>query len=554
MSKLIFRKIKRSYYNLQRYKQIVTVLIKYGFGRLVEELNLKHYLPFIIPKEKTEKMSRSQRIRMAFEELGPTFIKLGQILSTRPDIISTELMEELIKLQDNVPSFSFNKAKAIIEEELLQSVEEIFIEIEERPIASASIAQVHHAVLKNGDQVIIKVQRPQIKENIESDIDILKNLANLIERRFHEMANYNISGIIDEFAISIRKELDFNIEAYNIEKFRKNMSKDGNLYIPRLYKEYVTKKIIVLEEIRGVKINDIKGIEENNLDKKQIALNGANIILKQIFIDGFFHGDPHPGNIFVLEENKLCFLDFGIIGRLDDDTRSLICDLIISLYQKNASKIIKMLDDLSLIREKINRSRLKIDISDLIDYYYDVSIREVNFKKLAEEIFRLIQQYKISIPQSLIMLIKVLVTLEGIGKTLYSEFNVTQEIRPFVEELLKQQSIYLNQLKKFTASVDKLIMIPEKVEELLRKTTQDELKLTFVHKGLENLLCEIDRVSNRISFSVIIAALIVGSSLILQTSKGPLILGIPLLGIVGFLIAAILGLGLVISILRSGKF
>lgn len=554
MRKLIFRKIKRSYYNLQRYKQIVTVLIKYGFGRLVEELNLKHYLPFIIPKEKVKKMTRSQRIRRAFEELGPTFIKLGQILSTRPDIISTELMEEFVKLQDSVPSFSFNKAKAIIEEELLQSVEEIFIEIEKKPIASASIAQVHRAVLKNGDQVIIKVQRPQIKESIESDIDILRNLADLIERRFHEMTNYNISGIIEEFAISIRKELDFNIEAYNMERFHKNMSKDGNLYIPRLYKEYVTEKIIVLEEIRGVKINDIKGIEENNLDKKQIALNGANIILKQIFIDGFFHGDPHPGNIFVLEENRLCFLDFGIIGRLDDDTKSLICDLIISLYQKNASKIVKMFDDLGLIKGEINRSRLKIDISDLIDYYYDVSIKEINFKKLTEEIFRLIQQYKISIPQNLIMLIKVLVTLEGIGKTLYSEFNVTQEIRPFVEELLKQQSIYLKQFRKFTVSVDKLRMLPERVEELLRKTNRDELKLTFVHKGLENLLYEIDRVSNRISFSVIIAALIVGSSLILQTSKGPLILGIPLLGIVGFLIAAILGLGLVISILRSGKF
>ncbi len=326
--------VGRTYRNFNRYRQILTILFKYGFGDLIELLKIDQYIEVglqLISKnrpKRLEKLSRAERVRMAFEELGPTYVKLGQILSTRPDLIPIDFTQELSKLQDKVPSFSFDEAKRTIESEFSKPLEELFVFFSETPVAAASIGQVHKARLKDGEMVAVKIQRPGIKKIIEIDLEIMLHLATLVERNIEEMARYRPVKIVEEFARTLEREIDYTIEASSMERFARHFLDDSNIYVPTVFRNMSTEHVLTMELMDGIKVSEIDRLEEAGLDRKKVTARGADFYLKQVFDLGFFHADPHPGNIFILPENVICLIDFGMTGAVDRQTREDFVDLI----------------------------------------------------------------------------------------------------------------------------------------------------------------------------------------------------------------------------------
>lgn len=559
-----FGKIGQKIRDIRRFNQILKILTKRGFGFAIQQLHLDTHIigrgiiktrvlrRFTEPQE-----SRAVRLRKALEELGPTFIKLGQILSVRPDVVPLDLCFELSKLQDRIPPFSYEDVRKQIKESFGSYPEELFSSFESIPLAAASLGQVHRAQLKTGKHVVVKVLRPDIRGMIETDIDILYNIAFLVNRYMQGKRIFDPVGIVDEFARIITREMDFRYEAHNIEKFRKNFKDNTTIYIPEVFWDYTRYNVLTTEEIKGIRLNDYLGRSHPYEEKKAIATNGANAILQQVFVDGFFHADPHPGNIFILSNTTIAFVDFGIVGRLDEDTRDAIVDLLIAITMKNINGILKALEMLdSFVDEEITRD-LKHDISDFIDRYYDMPLKQIEISAILPQAVNLLVRHKLKIPSELHVLIKSIATIDGIARQLDPEFNTIAHTRPFVERLVHERHEPKRILKDLTfyASelTDILKVIPRDTREIIKKIKTGTLKIEFEHRGLSKFITEIDKSSNRISFSVVISALIIGSSLIIMTNKGPLMYGFPMLGILGFIFAGVLGLGLAIGILRSGR-
>jgi ubiquinone biosynthesis protein len=341
--------IGRTYRHLNRYRQILAVLFKYGFGDLVDVLKIEQYLEIGLQmisrkrREQVERLTRSERLRMALEELGPTFIKLGQMLSTRPDLVAVEFIEELSKLQDRVPPFSYTEVAQIIESELGGPPKDMFEHFEESPLAAASIGQVHRARLKDREEVVVKVQRPSIHKIIEVDLEIMLHLASLMERHLEEFQVNRPARIVEEFARTLEKEIDYTIEASHIERFSRQFIDDATVYVPKVFRETTTERVLTMEYVEGVKASEIERIEKEGLDRKVITARGADLMLKQVFDHGFFHADPHPGNIFVLPGNVICYLDFGMMGSIDRQTREDFADLVHSVVRRDESGAMKAL-------------------------------------------------------------------------------------------------------------------------------------------------------------------------------------------------------------------
>ncbi|MCG2716981.1 MAG: 2-polyprenylphenol 6-hydroxylase [Candidatus Marinimicrobia bacterium] len=430
----------RSYRNIKRYRQIVTVLFRYGFGDMLSRLKIDFYIQMVknkIPKLKRnvfERITTAERLRLAFEELGPTFIKLGQILSVRPDLINESYIEEFKKLQDDVPSFSAEQAKKEIEMQLGQTVEQLFSHFDETPIASASISQVHRAVTNNNKQVVVKIQRPNIQKVIETNLNILFDLAKLIEKNIPESYLFSPSAVIREFAKTIRRELDFNREGCNIERFQRNFKDDETVYVPKVYWELTTERILTMEYIDGIKISKLTALEEAGLDKKIIAYNGAQAILKQIFDHGFFHADPHPGNIFVIPNNVIAPLDYGMIGSLDEEQKEAMGALLTAFVKKDAKKIISILIDIGIMKNTLDIRGLKLDLTDFLDRYYQVPLYQLNMGKILNEMMTFIRNYHIMLPVELTLMGKALITEEGVGRTLDPEFDMITLAKPYIKK------------------------------------------------------------------------------------------------------------------------
>jgi len=555
---------RQNYRNAKRLRQIVLVLVKYGLEHFFDRPSLERYLKigkkiFRVQQEdkRIERLSLPQRTRLVLEELGPTFIKLGQVLSTRPDLISPKFTEEFSKLQDQVPPFSHDELEAQIRSELGKPIKELFVEFEKKPVAAASLSQVHKAKLSNGRIVAVKIQRPQIEKVIKADLAILFNLAKFLEKRLLGIRLYQPVEIIEEFARIIKRELDFIQEGHNIDKFQANFKDSQTAGVPRVYWRFTTSRILVMEFIDGIKISEITKIKNGEFDRKKIARRGIDAVLKQIFEDGFFHGDPHPGNIFVLENNIIVMLDCGMVGYIDEETMNNMADLLIAVVAKDTNKIIKAFEEMDIINEEMSLKELRIDIKEFVNKYYGVPLKQLEIGKIGEEVLEVMIRHQIKVPSDLVLLIKALVTIEAIGRELDPEFDMVGHVKPFVKNLVKKRYSPSQVWKKGTDFIADSIRLfwslPEEFRWLVKKLKRGELNIGFQHKGLEKLINSIDKASNRFSFSIIIAALIIGSSLIIQSNKGPLFFGFSVLGILGFLVAAILGLGLVISILRSGK-
>lgn len=559
-----FPKVKKTYQNIQRLRNVTNVLIKHGFGSLVDQLNLQHYLSLgkriiTFKKYELEKEVHTipERLRLAFEELGPTFIKLGQILSSRPDLIPQDFAEEFKKLQDKVPPFSASESKRHIEEELNVKTDEIFSSFDETPTAAASIAQVHNATLLTGERVIVKVQRPGLRQMLESDISILFYLANLIERYLPHGKLYNPMGIVEEFSRTIRRELNFNLEGSNAVKFKNNFEGDNTVYIPKIYWDYTTKDILTMERIEGIPIHEIKKLEEAGYDKKLIAKNGANAFLRQILEFGIFHADPHPGNFLIMENNKIGIVDFGIVGKIDDDIMESLANTFLSLIELDYDKLIHEYIRLGLLTEDVDTKAFKNDLQDLIDPYYGKALRQIQAGKILSDIFQLALNYKARVPNELILLGKTLITIEGLARALDPDILILEEAKPFAMELIRKRMSPTYQITKAYRTISDLSDIvkdiPGQLSYILKKVMKDKLKIEFVHSGLDRLIRDMDKSSNRLSFSLIISAIVIGSSVIMLSGKEPLLFGFPMLGVIGYIVAGLLGLWLAISILRSGR-
>ncbi|MBI3354573.1 MAG: 2-polyprenylphenol 6-hydroxylase, partial [Nitrospirae bacterium] len=470
--------IDKGYRNIKRFTQILAVFGGYGFRDIVDSLHLEYIVRigrrFARKKEeRLERLTKPERLRLAFEELGPTFIKFGQILSTRPDLIPHEYIEEFKKLQDEVPPFSFEEVKDAIEDEFKRPINKLFDELDEKPLAAASIAQVHRAVLKNGDKVVLKVQRPNIRENIEADIDILFNLARLIESYIPESKLYNPAGIVQEFAKTIRREMDFTREGHNVNRFIANFKDDPTINAPKVYWELTTNKILTMEYVEGIKITDFDRLEKAGLDKKQIAINGSRAVLKQIFDYGFFQGDPHPGNILVKEDNVIAVLDFGMFGRIDEKTKEQIADVLVAMINKDADKIVKTFLEVGVIAEEVNIREFRLDIVDFLDRYYDVPLSQLNLTEVLNEIIQIVARHRIKVMPEVMLLVKALITIESIGRELDPDFNMVEHARPFAEKLVKERVSPRNIIRglgKMTQEINELLrVLPSETLQIVRK-------------------------------------------------------------------------------------
>ncbi|MEA1939614.1 MAG: AarF/ABC1/UbiB kinase family protein [Candidatus Caldatribacteriota bacterium] len=560
---MVFAKLKRRYKNIKRLRQIVNILIKYGFDYFVKQLGL---INLISKGEKILKLKPSKiaqlplpvRVRLALEELGPTFVKLGQILSTRPDLIPQNYIKELQKLQDEVPPFSYAQVNQMIKRELGADISKIFKSFEQKPLAAASLGQVHLAILEDGDKAVVKVQRPDIEKVIETDLDILFDLARLTEKHIPASRLYDPVGIVEEFAKAIRLELDYGTEGRNAERFKKNFEGNETIYTPKIYWEFSSKCILTMELIEGIKINNLKELDKVGHDRKKIAENGAKAFIKQILIDGFFHADPHPGNMLVMKDGIIGFMDFGMMGRLDKEIREKGIDLFVAILERNPNKIINEMLNLGITsQEEIDTRSLKRDIKEMLDQYYDKPLKEIILGELISKLVEISIKYHIKMPAEFALLGKSLITVEGIGLELDPDFNLAEIAKPYAKDVILErkspQRLMVKLLNDLSELYNLTILIPRQLSKTLKKMEKGVFKLEFQHRGLENLINALDKSTNRLSYSLILAAIIVGSSLIMQTDKGPLFMGFPVIGILGFLIAGVLGLGLVIIILHSGK-
>ncbi len=554
--------INRNIRSIRRYRQIIRVLFKYGFDNLLEYLNLSQFVArgrrfFRRSTTTITNKGPAERMRLALEELGPTFVKLGQILSTRPDVIPQNFVLEFAKLQDMVPPFTYEEVEEQIQLELGAPIEELFSSFNLVSIAAASIAQVHRARLKSGESVVIKVRRPRIVEQIETDIDALMFLAMLAERHIPNSEIYDPVGLVREFARTIRREMDFSREGHTIEKFAANFKGDANLYFPQVYWSHTSKAILTMEFIDGIKVSDLPALEKAGLDRRIIAKRGSDTFLKMVLEHGFFHGDPHPGNVLIMPGNVICLLDYGMVGRLDAHLKAYLTDILVAIIRRDVDEVISLLLYSGEIADSLNTRGLRRDLSEFIDSYYELPLQEIEVGRMLTEFLEIMTIYHIKFQPDLMLLAKSLVTVEGMGRTLDPDFDMIQHLRPFIEGAIKDRMSprqMLNDLSSHLVGYVNLARnLPRDIKEILNRINRNKFKIDLEHRGLDTFIKELDKSINRLSSSLIIAALIVGSSIVMQTSKGPLLLGFPVFAFLGYTIAGVIGLVWVFAIIRSGR-
>ena len=555
--------IGRTYRHLNRYRQIMAILFKYGFGDLLERLKIDQYiaagLQAISRKriDRVEKLNRPQRLRMAFEELGPTYIKLGQVLSTRPDLVPVDFANELAKLQDEVSPFPFPDVKAAVEAEFGAPAEELFDELEEQPLASASIGQVHKACLKDGEAVAVKFQRPGIQKVIEVDLEIMLHLATLAERHIKEFEIHRPVKIVEEFARTLEKEIDYRIEATHMERIARQFLDIPHVYIPVVFREFTTSRVLTTELIDGIKISKIQKLEAAGLDKKVLADRLVGLVLKQAFDHGFFHADPHPGNIFVLADNVICLVDFGMMGLVDRATREEFVDLIDSVVHQQEVKTAQVLLNLTDWDEQPDIRALEREVADFMGRHLYKPLKDMEIGKLLQDLIELTIRFRLRIPPDIFLMIKALSAVESVGRTLDPEFDLIAHATPFIKRVKLERFAPLRISSDVFDMMSRLLQFlqqfPKDLMDLAGMIREQRLSFQLEHKGLETILATQDQTSNRMSFAIIIAALIIGSALIVISEIPPLVFGISLIGIIGYLVAAIMGMWLLVAIIKKGR-
>ncbi|TCP30020.1 2-octaprenylphenol hydroxylase [Scopulibacillus darangshiensis] len=555
---MIMKKIR----HMHRYREIATALAKFGFGYIIKEVGLFHLLS--LPKIMTADLNGNakplgKRLRLLMEDLGPTFIKLGQLLSIRRDLIPGQLTEELEKLQDDVRPINSTVIKHIIEQELGASCDDLFDHFDEQCLAAASIGQVHRAVLKTGEDVVVKVRRPKIEIQVEHDIEILRDLAHLIEQHYNWAKHYQIRDIVDELATAIRSEMDYSREGRNTEKIKKQFENNDKIIIPSVYWEYSTKKVLTTAYIDGKKFSELAALPHDNFDKKVLADRLVHSFLNQVLINGFYHGDPHPGNIFFLPENKIAYIDFGQVGMLTNNMKQNFAGLVIGLMRKNTDLLVQTVRQMAVSSDDIDENKLKRDLDELRDRYANIPLSEINIGNAIADLFNVTQRYRITIPKDYTLLGKALMTIESIITDLDSDLSMIQLAQPYGKKMVLERLNPKNALTKLwqevTGITEVIFELPHQLKSTLTNVNKGKAKFEMNIPQIDKLLLKLDRVGNRLSFSITLLAFsIVIVGLIIGATFGNSFLAqIPAIEI-GFVIAFLMFLLLIYSIIRSGRF
>jgi ubiquinone biosynthesis protein len=562
-------RIPRTVKNLARLREIVGVIVKYGFGDLVARLELesavelgRSVIRFRRERRELVVYTTEERIRMAFEELGPTFVKLGQILATRPDLIPMSLIHELRKLQDAVPPFGSAAARAQIEASLGKPIEAAFAEFDETPIAAASIAQVHRARLPSGEDVAVKVRRPGLAQTIGTDLEILRGLASLLEQNAPELRAYAPVLVVEEFARAIQLEIDLSNEANNMKRFARNFADDPHVHVPVLYESHSTDAVLTMEFVRGVKAKDLAGLDALGVDRKRLAQVGVEFCLRQVFDHGFFHADPHPGNLFVLPGEVIVPIDMGMMGTLESEMIDALLELLVGILLRDAEKIARLFARLDLIDDRVDRVRLRKDVAALLDRYATTPIGQVDVAALIGNLFEVLQRHRVRVPPELLLMGKALATVDGMARDLDPTMDPIEAVRPYVlktwlRRLADPRFLARDWIRLATDTIETVATLPGDLRAITRDLRRGELRIATRHENLETLVREQSRSANRSLLALLVGATTLGSAILIASGTGPLLGPLPVtawLGIAGLLVAGSGFWLLAYGVLRSGRF
>ncbi|MDI6867702.1 AarF/UbiB family protein [Methanoculleus sp.] len=528
----------------RRYRQIADVLVKYGFGVLVEEVIPGADRLRVFQKRPQEKRSIYERIRLAIEELGPTYIKFGQIMSTRRELLPPELIKELQRLQDRVEPLPFEEIRPVIMD-YCGNLEDCFDLIEEEPVAAASLSQVHRAILKDGHVVALKVQRPGIVDLIETDLLILQSLAARLESMFPDLQIYNAVGMVEEFAIQIRRELDFTQDGINAERLRRNLKEVPGLRIPRIYWKISGPRMLVMDYIEGVRIDDVEAIRAMGISPVEIAEIGFRAYLKQVFVDGFFHGDPHPGNLLVTRQGEIAVLDYGIVGVIRPEKRKVFVDLLLSMSRTDVAGVLAALENLGVRIRREDIDDVKDDLYLTLLDYRETKLKQVNFAFAIRGLTDTLRRYHIRVPSNLMLIMKVIVMVMDVGVRLDPDFNFDRRLRPYLTDITARQRFSAETLegavRSLAGAAGGLLALPGYVNEALRTVSEGTIKFEIEDRDLNAIAGIVDRTSDKILVGLVVAAIVVGSSLVLGVAEVQIPESISVLATFGYVIAVLIG-------------
>lgn len=548
---------------LNRYRQIAEVMARHGFGAIISELGLEGALSLPLRLLRRQQPTATRRsaaihLRLALEELGPTFIKVGQIASTRPELLPQAYIEELSRLQDDVPPSPWSEVQPLIEQELGSPLEDVFLAFDPTPMASASLAMVYAALLPDHTQVVVKVQRPNIERVIETDLAILHDVARQAADRIPSTRVYDPVGLSDEFALALRAELDYEREGRNADRLRENFKGEGYLCIPRVYWEYTTSRIMVLERIDGIKVNDIERLDAEGYDRQLIALNAARFVIKEVLDDGFFHADPHPGNLFILPNNVLGLMDFGTVGYLDDSDRAKLIRLYTAVIRFDVEAIVEQLIHMRIAGPSVDEIGLQRDLRRLLRKYYGLPLKKIAVDQLLGEIQPIIYEYHLQIPSDYWLLLKTLVVMEGVGKRLAPDFDVFEVSQPYVSRFLVRMLLPTtwgpSVFRDLTGWVELVTDFPRQSRRILGQIERGNLEMRVDVPAIYESTRQMNRMANRIILAILVGALTIGLALLIPSLDlaWPWNLATWLL-LLGFVLIVMLALWLIWSILRSNR-
>src|SRR5436309_11931685 len=550
--------------SLGRLSEIAQVMVRHGFGYFLEA----HKLTDLLPGRSAEarlaaahvdgSSARGQHLRELLDELGPTFVKFGQLLSTRPDVVPPDIIAELRSLQDDVRPFPFADVERTIHEELDQPIERLFVEFEETPLAAASIGQVHRATLPNGRRVVVKVQRPNAPRQIEADVSLMYQAAKLAKERIRALDFIDTNEIVDEFARSIRQELDYRLEARNADGFHKNFAGHPHVAVPRVYWSYTRSRVLTLEYLEGVQLADLE-LEHWTLDqRRRLAYLITEAWMTMIFRHGFFHGDPHPANILVLSPERIGLVDFGLTGRLPDEDMSKLTRLFIDAASENIEMLPRRLSDLGVRYPKEREEQFVAELRELYHRYYGASLQEIDPIQIIREAFNLIYTMNLRLPTRFVMLDKAIATLGSVGIELYPDFNVFEVAKPYARNLMIERftprRVAARARREGWMLTQMAAELPYQIHDTLDQVRDGQIEVGFVHKGLDEFMAKLDVLFNRLVIALVVTGGLIGSSLIgIFAKHGPHLLGLHVVSVFGFGFAFVLGVWLLWSVVRSGR-
>jgi len=559
--------------NIKRFGVITRLMVKHGLGDILDRLSSRGKASAGAKSERPV-VARTvypspQRIRRVLEELGPSFIKLGQLMSTRADIFPPEYIDELTKLQDQVPPIPFRNIKEVIEKELKRPVTDLFESIEEEALAAASVAQVHMAELGGGERVVVKVIRPGINKKIREDIRLMYYFAEKIENSFEIGQIIGFVDLVKEFERSIFRELDMYVEAGNIERFARNFEDSEELYIPKVNWDLTARSVLVMEHIDGIKMDQVEEIRDAGIDPKEIAMIGLRSFSRQLMEFGLFHADPHPGNTIVMYDGRVSLVDFGITGYLDEETMLQLANIFLGYAEHDYTMIMEALEDAGVIREpEIDFSNFRSDLKDISEPFYGRTLQTISVRDVYEQIMQLLVKYRIRLPRNLMLLLKTFIQTEALGKILGSDASLLEVTRPYAKELLQRgydaQKLLRNLSREARSTHGYLRVVPKLLHDLLKGLTSGKRPFEVRHRGFQEIPVRIERGINPLTVGLVISASLIAGSLVLNSSQKLLEFSVnffgahtvsitAVLGLLGYTLATLLGFWLIISIFRSGK-